>query len=484
MRRVPTLAMVFCVACLSQPGRVSAQFFDHSYAIVIGIDNYQYPNTNPTLHYAVKDAMAMSDFLRSQGFTVIPLYGPNAKKAAIISAMEDELAPKLLPGDRVLVFFAGHGKTETLGGEKRGYVVPFDGNSDSSLISMEELKNQSSYMGNARQQLFIMDSCYGGLLAATRDSIVDIHVPHYLTEVTGRIARQVLTAGGEGQSVLDGGPKGHSVFVDALLEGLQDGLADLNGDGYITFHELVAYVTPRASNDYETPGDGILPGHQEGEFIFRNPKGLGRPVPEIPVPVSTARRSSDSVTTAKQHLALGNARWGVSDWDGAATEYRNAIRVDPDYAEAHNGLGVALSDKGDWDGEMKEAREAIRLKPDYAEAHSNLGEAFGHKEDWDGEIKEEREAIRLKPDYALAHSDLGAALGFKGDWDGEIKEEHEAIRLNPDYANAHFNLGFALEHKGDRQSAIAEYRRTLELGNASAQTFLDNLLKQANGSPK
>lgn len=68
----------------------------------------------------------------------------------------------------------------------------------------------------------------------------------------------------------------------------------------------------------------------------------------------------------------------------------------------------------------------------------------------------------------------------------EIKEEREAIRLKPNDAEAHFNLGFALEHKGDRQSALAEYRRTLELQpeNATAQAHLDNLLKQANGSPK
>jgi tetratricopeptide (TPR) repeat protein len=452
MRRVPILAMAFCVACLSHSATVSAQFFDHSYAIVIGIDSYQYPNTNPTLHYAVKDAKAMSDFLRSQGFTVIPLYGPDAKKAAIISAMEDDLAPKLHPSDRVLIFFAGHGKTETLGGKEEGYVVPYDGNSDSSLISMAELRNQSSYMGNARSQLFIMDSCYGGLLAATRDSIVDTRVPNYLKVVTDRIARQVLTAGGGGQTVLDGGPKGHSVFVDALLEGLQDGLADLNGDGYITFHELVAYVTPRASNDYETPGDGVLPGHQEGEFIFRNPKGSGRPVPEIALPASTARRSSESITTAAQHEALGNARWDVGDWDGAAAEYRNAIRVDPNDAAAHFDLGIMLQKKGDLDGVIKEQREAIRLKPDFAEAYNNLA----------------------------------VAIGSKGDLDGAIKAEREAIRLKPDYASAHFNLAVALQDKGDRQSAIAEYRRTLELqpGNAKAQADLDNLLKLANGSPK
>ena len=485
MRRLPTLAIACWVACLSLAERAGAQFFDHSYAIVIGIDAYAHSTTWPTLRYAVKDAEAMTGLLRSQGFMVTPLYGPAAKKAAIISAMEDELAPKLRPGDRVLVFFAGHGKTEMLGGEKRGYIVPYDGNSGSSLISMAELKNQSSNMGNARHQLFIMDSCYGGLLAATRNSIVDTHVPHYLKEVSDRTARQVLTAGGEGQAVLDGGPKGHSVFVDALLEGLQDGLADLNGDGYITFHELVAYVTPRASNDYETPGDGVLPGHQEGEFLFRNPKGTGRAVTEIPVPASTARRGIDSVTTAEQLVSLGNARRDAGDWDGASAKYLEAIGTDPDNAEAHHNLGNTLYRNRDWDGAIDQFREATRLKHDYAEAHDDLGAALGKKEDWDDAIKEFREAVRLKPDVRVAHLNLGVALEYKEDWDEAIKEFREAIQLKPDDGVAHLSLGFALEHKGDRQAALDEYRQALKLGQADAQSYLDKtLLKQVKNSPK
>jgi len=513
---VSALAIAFFISCIVHPATADAQYFDHSYAIVIGIDSYEHPNAWPTLQYAVKDAQAITEFLTGQGFTVITFYGVHAKKAAIISAMEDDLAPKLHPSDRVFVFFAGHGKTETLGGEKRGYIVPYDGGRGSSLISMAELKLQSSYMGVARSQLFIMDSCYGGLLASTRDSLVDIHVPHYLKEVTDRIARQVLTAGGEGQEVLDGGPKGHSIFVDALLEGLQDGLADLNGDGYITFHELVAYVTPRASNDYETPGDGVLPGHQEGEFVFRNPKGTGRPIVEIPVPASATKKRGEPNRTAAQHVALGDARYGVGDLDGAKAEYRDAVSNDPANAQAHYLLGVAFGRNKEWDEEIKEERIAIQLKPDLQDAHYNLGGALGHKGDWDEAIKEEREAIRLKaddadahaqlgrglsrkrswdeairetreatrlkPDDADYHAELGIELSEKSEWDEEIKEERTAIRLEPNSTVAHFNLAFALEHKGDRQSAVEEYRKAFELGDLRAQTSLDKLLKETNAS--
>jgi uncharacterized caspase-like protein len=186
----------------------------------------------------------------------------------------NSVARRLRTNDRVLVFFAGHGYTEILGGKDRGYIVPFDGGSQSaSLISMDELENQSSYMENARHQLFIMDSCYGGLLSDTRESLVDPSVPNYLDEVSKRVARQVITAGGPLQQVLDVGPNGHSFFVDYLLEALQDGLADLNKDGYITFDELKQYLIPRASNHNQTPSVGVLPGHGAGEYLFKSPIG-------------------------------------------------------------------------------------------------------------------------------------------------------------------------------------------------------------------
>jgi hypothetical protein len=202
-----------------------------------------------------------------------------------------------------LFFFAGHGDSETLGGMERGYIVPYDGGIQSAgFISMEDLFAESSYMGDARHQLFIMDSCYGGLLAVTRGSVVDPGVPDYLEQITKRSARQVITAGGKEQRVLDTGPGGHSYFVNFLLEALRDGRADTNGDGYVTFNELTAYLIPRASNSLQTPSAGILPGHGAGEYLFKVPgarAAIRQPGVEAPAgvrrgaPSPPARESSE-----------------------------------------------------------------------------------------------------------------------------------------------------------------------------------------------
>lgn len=265
------VTIAYLVGCIFAPALLLSedQFFNHSYGVVIGIDRYPHRQLNN----AVNDARAIADYLRAQKYDqVITLYDQQATKQAIVAAMQNQLAPKLKKGDRALVFFAGHGFTETLGGKDRGYFVPYDGGGESaSFISMDELMSFADYMGNARHLLFIMDSCYGGMLGAeTRGSLVDPHIPDYLSNVAERVTREVLTAGGKDQEV-DDGSNGHSVFVDAILEALVDGKADKYRNGYITFNELFDYVMQRASNRYETPLASVLPGNQGGEYLFRSP---------------------------------------------------------------------------------------------------------------------------------------------------------------------------------------------------------------------
>ena len=127
------------------------------------------------------------------------------------------------------------------------------------------------------------------------------------------------------------------------------------------------------------------------------------------------KRSGSSPTTPTAHYNLGIALHDQGKLDEAIAEYREAIRLKPDYAEAHYNLGIALSDQGKLDEAIAEYREAIRLKPDSADAHNNLGIALQDQGKLDEAIAEYREAIRLKPDYAEAHNNLGIALQRPGE---------------------------------------------------------------------
>lgn len=99
------------------------------------------------LRYAVNDVRAVERVLLAQGFRrdrILTLTDAQATKAAIERVLADQLRAKMGASDRLLVFFAGHGKTDTLrSGEEEGYLLPADADPEhlfSTAISMAALR--------------------------------------------------------------------------------------------------------------------------------------------------------------------------------------------------------------------------------------------------------------------------------------------------------------------------------------------------------
>ena len=244
--------------------------YANRHALVIGINDYEDPGY-PDLGYAVADAQAIAKIVVEQfkfeEQNVKLLLNGDATKDAIEEALEEWAADVDRVGeeDLLVVFFAGHGVTRDLGSRgSRGYLVPVDGEKDrkgrpawSSVFGMNELEDISEAIP-AKHALFILDCCFGGLAVKRSD-------PPVAAGLTSR-ARQVITAGGADQEVLDTGGGGHSVFTGALLSAMR-GDADLDGDGAVTFGEIFNHVgreVQRKTEDVQTPLQSTFPDHGGG----------------------------------------------------------------------------------------------------------------------------------------------------------------------------------------------------------------------------
>ena len=247
--------------------------YDNSYALIIGIDKYQ---NVQNLNYAVKDAESIQDILVNtfdfpEG-NVTLLKNEDATKQNIIQAFSD-ITTKAEESDRVLIYFAGHGDTDDLpdGGEM-GYLLPVDGNDENlyvSSIAMDELK-RISLMSKAKHLLYLVDACYGGLLTIGSRGIDPQTTSNYIDKITEDKARQIITAGGRDEEVMEKSEWGHSAFTKNLIRALKDGKADYSEDGIITAAELGIYLNEKVTIDSEsqqTPQYGRL-STQEGEFVF------------------------------------------------------------------------------------------------------------------------------------------------------------------------------------------------------------------------
>lgn len=247
------------------------RLYNKSYAVIIGIDQYINLPVENQLSYAVRDAKGVEETLQ-RNFKydrIITLYNKEATRDGILEVLTEQLPKEMSRHDSLFVFWAGHGNQEKGRYGDLGYLIPYDGSLSKirKNITMAEIRDTISKKVPAKHIFYVMDACYGGLLTTTR--AVDKQTKRdfsYLQEITKEAAIQVLTAGSKDQEVLDGGPKGHSVFTGRLLEVLE------NAEDFITANELQAFVKEkvfsdaRARNHKQTPGFGSLFG--TGDYVF------------------------------------------------------------------------------------------------------------------------------------------------------------------------------------------------------------------------
>ena len=119
--------------------------------------------------------------------------------------------------------------------------------------------------------LFLMDACYSGLMTENVKGLSKPQEEGYLSKVANEKARQIITAGGGDEQVIERDEWQHSAFTKNLLAGLDDWDADTDGDGYITADELGTYLRKSVTEDsdfQQTPQKGRFRNSGGGEFVF------------------------------------------------------------------------------------------------------------------------------------------------------------------------------------------------------------------------
>ncbi len=292
--------------------------YEGSYALVIGASHYT--NGWSNLEGVNTDVNKVTTALKEHGFEVEILIDPTREQL-------DQMMRKFISrygikeGNRIVVYYAGHGYTEKNNGSNLGYIVPVDaplpkkdlGGFIEKAISMSEIENYARQI-RSKHALFVFDSCFSGTLFEPRSRAV----PPIISSKTSRPVRQFITAGTAEQEVPD-----NSVFCQQFVEGLK-GEADLDGNNFITGNELGAFLETQVtnySNRSQTPRYGTIrdPNLDKGDFVFAlvdtKVVGITKPKPkmeierEVPVGtlVITANRKDMEILLDKEVVAKSKA---------------------------------------------------------------------------------------------------------------------------------------------------------------------------------
>jgi len=180
---------------------------------------------------------------------------------------------------------------------------------------------------------------------------------------------------------------------------------------------------------------------------------------------------------ADAHDNLGGVYLTEKNLEGAAAEYRLALRTKSWDPGLHNKLGYVLYLNRKPDLALKELLESVRLKPEQSEAYLTLGAIYLEGGFLDRAIESYRKSVSIRPS-AEGHTNLGTLYMKTNNLDAALKEFSEAARLQPNSSDMHYNLGTVYSRKGLLEEAVGEFRQAVSLNpsDTEAQASLKNAI--------
>lgn len=183
------------------------------------------------------------------------------------------------------------------------------------------------------------------------------------------------------------------------------------------------------------------------------------------------------------HYQQGLDAFNKRDWPTAVRQLRWALEYLPKSPVVHNSLGLAYLQNGDADHAAIEFRRAIALKPDFAEAYYNMARALERRDDDGGAAQFYQWAARSGLPKAEDHDARGFLLLHHGDLPGAESEFEAAIKDEPSLASAHLHLGTAFWLEQKYPEAVAELKSALALDPSNAKARDDLGLASRHLSP-
>uniref|UniRef100_A0A1I7ZBW8 dolichyl-phosphate-mannose--protein mannosyltransferase n=1 Tax=Steinernema glaseri TaxID=37863 RepID=A0A1I7ZBW8_9BILA len=129
------------------------------------------------------------------------------------------------------------------------------------------------------------------------------------------------------------------------------------------------------------------------------------------------------------------------EWRTEKDLFASGLSVCPNNAKIHYNLGKVMADGGDFASAEKNYRNAIRLRPDYEQALNNMANLFERRGDNARAIDLLEKSVTANGQFATAWMNLGVNQMAVGEYGRAERSLTNALRLRPRYADAFFNLG-------------------------------------------
>jgi tetratricopeptide (TPR) repeat protein len=204
-------------------------------------------------------------------------------------------------------------------------------------------------------------------------------------------------------------------------------------------------------------------------------------IPEfVNLKATAIKNISEDFLNDYSFVRAGNEFFKAGDTDNAIGEYRHALELNPNNAEAHLRLGFLMYNaKRMYEEGMSHYNQALKANPDDPRIHHDLGMALLHQRQFDQAIKHLSEALRGMPNGldkqynpVGMHFNLALAFSFAKRPEEAIPHFSEVVRLDPKNASAHYRLAMSYAEVQQFSESVLSAEKALSCANAVGNTKL------------
>jgi len=134
--------------------------------------------------------------------------------------------------------------------------------------------------------------------------------------------------------------------------------------------------------------------------------------------------------------------------------------------------GYVYAEMGNYRAAVKAYTQAIRMNPEYADAYANRGISYTELEDLRPAIRDFTKAVQLNPGEAKYYFNRGIVYGKCEEYRLAMVDFDRAIAINREYAAAYFWSGIIQSMYGDAKIGREKVKVSASLGYERAQTYL------------
>jgi hypothetical protein len=222
-----------------------------SVAFLVSVDRFSDAAFTP-LRFCQNDVDGMARVLRNTeigGFEIVEVR--NKRHDEVLESLERNVA-SLVPGDRLLFYFAGHGRRSPQSG--RLYLVATNTKSDALRATGIPIDNALDIIRESRcdNRALVLDCCHSGAVGEGFRGVADL--ASGLNDLARRNSgTSILTAStaiqlaAERESAANDGASGNGIFTKYFIEALENGAASSGDSDDITIDAVYDYIQQRVT---------------------------------------------------------------------------------------------------------------------------------------------------------------------------------------------------------------------------------------------